>query len=137
VQPIVDAGLAELVETDHVLVDSGSTRVYLRPTPGHTPGHASLVVESSGASAIVTGDCIHHPLQLTELALCSVADTDRAEATKTRERLLSELCDSPTLVFGTHFARPTCGLVRRNDRGYWLDTTTAARAEAESDNAKL
>src|SRR5689334_25313157 len=35
VQPILDAGLAEQVDSDHVL----SSEVRLEPTPGHTPGH--------------------------------------------------------------------------------------------------
>ena len=35
VRPIVDAGLATFVETDHAI----TPEVRLEPTPGHTPGH--------------------------------------------------------------------------------------------------
>jgi len=52
VRPIFDAGLAELVEMDHRV----SPEIRLRPTPGHTPGHVSVVIESEGQSAVITGD---------------------------------------------------------------------------------
>jgi len=128
IQPIVDAGLAKLVDMDHVIVDSSSTCIRLRPTLGHTPGHTSLMVESKGAQAIITGDCFHHPLQLTKTAIGSRADTDPAMATDTRERLLAEFCGTPTLLFGTHFARPTVGTVVQHTEKYRLDTSAADKA---------
>ena len=42
VQPVMDAGLAELVESTHSLTAS----VRLDPTPGHTPGHHSVRLTS-------------------------------------------------------------------------------------------
>merc|ERR1719382_1662649 len=54
ITPIVELGLARFVDMDHVLVDEGDTRIYLRPTIGHTPGHTSLIIESRGAKAIIT-----------------------------------------------------------------------------------
>ena len=44
VLPIVDAGLHELVETDHRLTDE----VMLFSTPGHSPGHVSVAILSQG-----------------------------------------------------------------------------------------
>src|SRR5262245_6449935 len=44
VQPIFDAGLADLVADDADLGDG----LRLAPTPGHTPGHTSLWIESEG-----------------------------------------------------------------------------------------
>merc|ERR1711920_564934 len=108
--------------------DTKGTRIFLRSTPGHTPGHCSLIIESRGARAIVTGDCFHHPLQMTEIDCGSRADTDSAQAVRTRRELLCELCDTDTLVFGTHFARPTVGVVRPYERGYMLDVDAAASA---------
>ena len=43
---IIDAGLADLVETDHKLTDE----VRLEATPGHTPGHVSVHIESAGTA---------------------------------------------------------------------------------------
>mmetsp|Transcript_14130 Transcript_14130/g.29614 ORF Transcript_14130/g.29614 Transcript_14130/m.29614 type:complete len:318 (+) Transcript_14130:26-979(+) len=137
ITPVMDAGLVELVDFHHVLVDTGDTRLYLRPTLGHTPGHVSLMVESCGSKAVITGDCFHHPIQFTETAVGSRADTDSAQATRTREELLNEFCGTPTLVFGTHFARPTVGTVRRYRKKFMLDTTSPAVVQAASENAKL
>ena len=123
IQPIIDQGLADFVETDHVLTEQPGTKVYLRATPGHTPGHASLINESNGQKAIITGDCFHHPIQLTKLEMSSRADTDAEQATYTRQEILEEMCDTPTMMFGTHFARPTVGVVvSRGDGAYKLDT---------------
>jgi len=121
VQPIIDLDLHELVDFNHVLVDDGSTRIYIRPTLGHTPGHTSLMIESCGSKAIVTGDCFHHPIQFTETAVGSRADTNSAQATRTREELLKEFCGTSGLVFGTHFARPTVGTVVRHKKNYRFD----------------
>ncbi|MDN5861896.1 MAG: MBL fold metallo-hydrolase, partial [Salinisphaera sp.] len=44
VQPVLDAGLVDLVETDHRICE----QVRFIPTPGHTPGHVSVVIESGG-----------------------------------------------------------------------------------------
>jgi glyoxylase-like metal-dependent hydrolase (beta-lactamase superfamily II) len=138
VQPIIDAGLARFIDLDHVMVDTASTRIYLRPTPGHTPGHASLIIESLGTKAIVTGDCFHHPLQFTKTDCSSVADSDRIQAIETRESLLAEFCGTQTLIFGTHFARPTCGCVVRHSEKYKLDTSAAeAVVTARAVNARL
>jgi glyoxylase-like metal-dependent hydrolase (beta-lactamase superfamily II) len=63
VQPVMDAGLATPVSSSHVVLDERLEAVVrLWPTPGHTPGHLSVVLESAGRSAVVTGDCVHHPL---------------------------------------------------------------------------
>ena len=121
VQPVFDAGLMQLVDPDHKVCE----HVRLKPTPGHTPGHVSVHIESEGQKAIITGDCIHHPCQMTHTHWCSAADYDQVKALATREALLEDLADSPVLVIGTHFATPTAGHVRRSrNGGYWLDVVT-------------
>ena len=98
--------------------------ISLKPTPGHTPGHVSVEIESNGERAIITGDCIHHPCQMTRVDWCSSADTDAREGRVTREKLLAELTDTDILVIGTHFATPSAGYIRPHiDGNYWLDTT--------------
>ena len=123
VRPVLDAGLLDFVSTSHRLCDE----VSLEPTPGHTPGHVSVRISSNGRDALITGDCIHHPCQLTRTDWCSSADYDRAQARATREMLLERHAQSETLLIGTHFATPTAGYVkRRKAGGYWLDTRLAS-----------
>ncbi len=119
VRPVVAAGLADFVEMDHRLCDE----VWLEPTPGHTPGHVSVHIESAGMHALITGDCIHHPCQMTRTDWCSSADYDQDEGRKTRESLLAKYVDTDVLVIGTHFATPTAGHIRHRRQGaYWFDT---------------
>jgi glyoxylase-like metal-dependent hydrolase (beta-lactamase superfamily II) len=107
VQPIVDAGLADAVETDHVL----TPEVRLEPTPGHTPGHVSVRIVSAGAEAVITGDLMHHPIQCCEPDWPTHFDVDREQARVTRRAFLQRHADRPVLVLGTHFAAPTGGRI--------------------------
>ena len=101
--------------------------ISLKPTPGHTPGHVSVNIQSNGEHALITGDCIHHPCQMTRIEWCSSADSDAAQGLKTRESLLEDLVNTDTLVIGTHFATPTAGYIRAHAEGnYWLDTDISA-----------
>jgi glyoxylase-like metal-dependent hydrolase (beta-lactamase superfamily II) len=107
VAPVWDAGLIDLVETDHRLCDE----VSFVPTPGHTPGHVSVQIASQGETALITGDFMHHPCQIARPEWSSTADSDPLQAQHTRERVLTDLAETPTLVIGTHFAGRTAGCV--------------------------
>jgi len=112
--PVLDAGLADFVEADHVVCDE----VSLVPTFGHTPGHVSVRILSKGEEALITGDFIHHPCQFAHPEWASYVDHDKAQSTATRERLFATLVDTPTLVIGSHFADPTAGRVVRDGNVY-------------------
>ncbi len=122
VQPVVDAGLVDLVDWKHVVCEG----VQLEPTPGHTPGHCSIHITSNGDEALITGDCIHHPCQMTRTDWCSSADYDQPAGQATRNTLLSKYVDTDVLFIGTHFATPTAGYVKHHDGGgWWLDVEGA------------
>jgi glyoxylase-like metal-dependent hydrolase (beta-lactamase superfamily II) len=116
VAPIHQAGLADLVETDHRICDE----ISLVPTVGHTPGHVSVHIQSDGEEALITGDFMHHPCQIARPHWSSAADSDPDEARRTRERMLSDLADRPVLVIGTHFAGVTAGHIVRDGATYRL-----------------
>jgi glyoxylase-like metal-dependent hydrolase (beta-lactamase superfamily II) len=99
VQPIVDAGLAELIPSDAGLTEE----ITLLPTPGHSPGHMSILIKSGGEEALLTGDVAHHPCQMAHLDWSSTADSDPAQSPVTRRALFSRFADTPTLVIGGHF----------------------------------
>ena len=118
VRPVFEAGLVDLIDWEHEVCEG----VRLKPTPGHTPGHVSIHIESEGQSALITGDWIHHPCQMTRTDWCSSADYDADLARTTREALLEDYAEKPILVIGTHFATPTAGYVKLLPvSGYWLD----------------
>jgi glyoxylase-like metal-dependent hydrolase (beta-lactamase superfamily II) len=114
VQPIVDAGLADLVETTHQVCDE----IRLTPTPGHTPGHVSVVIESGGERAVITGDMAHHPLQFARPDIGMEADSDGDQAALTRRAFVAERSADGALVIGTHFATPTAGRIEP-DGEHW------------------
>jgi hypothetical protein len=114
VRPVVDAGLADFVGSDHRVCDE----LWLEPTPGHTPGHVAVRVESGGRRVLITGDCTHHPVQFAEPGWCAGPDTDPAQSEATRRRLFDQLVDDDVLVIGTHFAPPCSGRVVRDGNGW-------------------
>jgi len=99
VQPIVDAGYADLIGSDHRIGDE----VSLIATPGHSPGHMSILVTSAGQQALLTGDVAHHPCQMAHLDWSSTADSDPVQSIEARKMLFSRFADTPKLVFGGHY----------------------------------
>ena len=116
VTPIFDSGLADLVESDHIV----SPHVRLFPTPGHTPGHVSVMIESEGETAMITGDTMHHPCQIARPDWSVTFDEDPPAAASCRKSLLEDVADSSVLVIGTHFASPTAGKIIRDGDTYKL-----------------
>jgi glyoxylase-like metal-dependent hydrolase (beta-lactamase superfamily II) len=101
--PIVDAGLAEMVDSDFAIEDI----LRLEPTPGHTPGHCSVQLGGAEPGAVITGDMIHHPIQIARPQWTSRVCWDPDLAVSTRRAFLERYAGSGTLVLGTHFAPPT------------------------------
>ncbi len=117
IQPVFAAGLVDLVDMDHVL----SPEIRLIPTPGHTPGHVSVMIESQGQSAMITGDAVHHPSQIARPHWSPPFDTDQIASEATRRSMYDTVADEPILVIGTHFAAPTAGHVKRDGDSYRFD----------------
>jgi len=117
VRPLFDADLVDLVAEDHEV----DTCIRFEPTPGHTPGHVAVRIESLGEQAVITGDLVHHPVQFARPDWVPSVDSDPALATRTRRDFMERYADTPTLVIGTHFAGPTAGHLRRDGSVYRLD----------------
>ena len=109
VVPILEAGLAEIVDTDFAMDD----RLWIEPSPGHTPGHVCVRVTSGDHQAVVSGDMIHHPVQYAEPAWNSNFCMDQEQARATRHAFLDRHADTATIVLPGHFATPTAGRIGR------------------------
>ena len=117
VKPIWEAGLVDLVETDHQVCEE----ISLEPTLGHTPGHVSVRIRSKGAEALITGDFTHHPCQLARPDWAAEVDFDKAASTATRKRVYAALAGTRTLVIGTHFAAPCAGHIVADGEAWRLE----------------
>ena len=114
VNPIFEAGLAQTVEMDQRI----SPELRLIPTPGHTPGHVSVMIESRGETAVITGDMVHHPCQMGRPDWLSLFDADQRAANARRHAMFAQWADKPILVIGTQFAAPTAGHIRKDGTSY-------------------
>jgi glyoxylase-like metal-dependent hydrolase (beta-lactamase superfamily II) len=117
--PVYEAGLVRLVSTDEKIARG----VRLIPTPGHTPGHVSVVVEADGESAVITGDAIHHPCQIAHPEWRNIADTIPEKGHETRTEFIRAFGQTSTLVIGTHFSQPTAGRIVLVDGEYRFDVS--------------
>ena len=93
-------------------------------SPGHTPGHCSLVVSSGTDRAIVLGDVMHCPLQLSDGDLRIIFDVDQDTAARTRDRIAAELeGDDNTIGADGHFSGSVFGRVLRGTGRKWTSLT--------------
>lgn len=118
IDPVVQAGLVEFIDPDFQITDE----VSLIPTPGHTPGHVSVLIRSRGEEAVITGDLMHHPIQLALPATPGNFDMDKEQGARTRLEFVRRFADRPTLVIGSHFPDPTCGHIVSDGDAWKLRT---------------
>lgn len=107
VLPVMEAGQAILVDSDHAVEDG----VWLEPTPGHSPGHVIVNVESQGKRGALIGDLMHHPVQVPhpDWSTCFCWDKEMSAASRTR--FVDHHADAGTLVLPIHFAGSTAGQI--------------------------
>jgi glyoxylase-like metal-dependent hydrolase (beta-lactamase superfamily II) len=79
-----DAGKVDLVEGDRDVFGDG--RVVMLATPGHTPGHHSLLVRLSSGPLILTGDLWHFAEQKPINGVPTI-NTSRAETLASMDRI--------------------------------------------------
>jgi glyoxylase-like metal-dependent hydrolase (beta-lactamase superfamily II) len=111
VRPLLDAGLVDAVAPDHRVGPS----ISLVPTPGHTPGHVSVLITSGDAQALITGDMVHSPIELVEPTWGPAGEVDPEASDRSRQEIADRVTDRGVLVLGTHFPTPTAGYVTTRD----------------------
>jgi glyoxylase-like metal-dependent hydrolase (beta-lactamase superfamily II) len=88
--------------------------------PGHTPGHAGVVLSSGGQRAFILGDAISCPVQLTETEWSGLGDVDSKLARQSQETVAREFEDGQVLVGAAHFPGLQFGrVVVTEGRRYW------------------
>ena len=95
----------DLIEGEHRL--SSSTTAL--PTPGHTPGHTSFVVQSGGERGFILGDVVLSMIDAQLPTLETSFDSDRALAITTRQQTIARLAGDNSLVGASHLPVPGFG----------------------------
>jgi len=103
VLPVIEAGLVDRVASDHEILPG----IRLSPAPGHTPGNVVIELEERGKRAVMSGDVVHHPVQIERPDWSSQFDGDPDMARVTRRSLLERIADTDTDLLGAHFAGPS------------------------------
>ncbi len=102
VDPLRRAGVLREVEGEHRI----GRHVTLVPTPGHTPGHQSVVVTGGERELVLTGDLLVHAVQLVSPGVPYVHEVDPALARRSREELLARARRRGALLGTPHLTRP-------------------------------
>lgn len=76
------------------------------PTPGHTPGHQSVLVTAGHDTVAVTGDLLVHAIQLLHPALAYAHEMDAEQARSSRERVLDDPAAGTLRLATPHLTEP-------------------------------
>jgi glyoxylase-like metal-dependent hydrolase (beta-lactamase superfamily II) len=114
VQPVLDAGLAKIVEGNETIAEG----IDLMPVPGHAPGMMAVRVRSRGKEALFIGDVMHQPVQVYRPEWNSKYCEDQDLARATRRKVLDYSAERGNLILPVHFGAPYCGRVTKRGVGY-------------------
>jgi glyoxylase-like metal-dependent hydrolase (beta-lactamase superfamily II) len=116
VMPLNDLKLLDLVDDGYNITDDLKTV----PSPGHTPGHTSIMISSQGERAYVLGDVAHTPAQAHYTDWNPTFDIQQDISRKTRHSVIDMLEKEGILVSAGHFPDPGFGhFVRVEGRRWW------------------
>ena len=116
VAPLDTLGLLNLMEGERAMTG----QITALPTPGHTPGHTSVLVLSQGEGAVILGDAAHVPAQVQETDWSPRADADPLRSSVTRRTLMERIEREGLLAISGHFPAPGFGRVLRlRGRRHW------------------
>jgi len=116
--PYLAAGKWKTFDSDRELIPGISSV----DTHGHTPGHASYLLQSGDQRLMILGDLVHnHAVQFAHPEVAIEYDTDAKQAVVTRKRIFALAAKEKLLVAGMHLPFPGVGHVRKESKGYaWV-----------------
>lgn len=117
VLPVLEAGLADRVSADHEVTRG----IRLQPAPGHTPGNVVIELDDGRQRAVMSGDVMHHPVQIERAQWSSRFCLDPSAARERRLELLRRLANTNTVLLAAHFAGPTAVTVVEDGDGFFYE----------------
>jgi glyoxylase-like metal-dependent hydrolase (beta-lactamase superfamily II) len=98
-------GVLELIDDGQAI----SPSLAALHTPGHTPGHMTVVVTSGGAEGFVIGDAFLTAVDVAEPDWVTTWDWSAPEVRRTRRLLLDRIGATDALVAASHLPAPGLG----------------------------
>jgi glyoxylase-like metal-dependent hydrolase (beta-lactamase superfamily II) len=86
-------------DRSHALTSDGAVR--LVPTPGHTHGHQSVIVQGAAGAAFLAGDASFSRDQVERRAVAGICE-DRASARRTLDVIAEHLAETGATYLPSH-----------------------------------
>src|SRR5262249_44166174 len=88
-------------------------------TPGHTPGHMAVGIESGGQQLLIGGDVLaNNAISFAKPEWHIGSDFDREQGATTRKQLLDQLATDRIALIGYHLSWPGYGMIERRGTAY-------------------
>lgn len=117
VLPIVEAGRAVMIESDH----QPDPLLTIKDYPGHTPGSIAINLKDQGRQACFSGDIMHHPIQVYHPHWSSQFCWDQALSAVSRRKLLEDCVESNALLCPAHFPGANAGYVKPEGNSFKIE----------------
>jgi len=89
------------------------------PAPGHTPGHAAVLISSGRQQLLYVGDAVIHPLQFEHPEWVSAFDLAPDETVRARRQLLERAAADRCLLAASHVPGAVGAVELRQGRFRW------------------
>ncbi len=106
VEPLRRTGQLSTVDGREHLAERRGAALTTEPTPGHTPGHQSVLLRGAGRQVVITGDVLVHAVQLVAPGVGYEFEADQDTARRTRQALLDRAARMPTWLATAHLNTP-------------------------------
>ena len=117
VLPIVEAGKAVMIDSDH----QPDPLLTIKDYPGHTPGSIAINLKDGGRQACFSGDIMHHPIQVYHPDWSSQFCSDQEMSARSRRRLLEDCTESNALLCPAHFPGANAGHIKEQGDAFRID----------------
>ena len=101
------------------------------PAPGHTPGHAAVLISSRGQQLLYIGDSVVHLLHFDHPGWVSLLDLSPEQTVTTRRQLFDRAASDRCLLAGFHLPGGVGNVEARQSRYSWEPLSARSRAVAK------
>ena len=78
--------------------------IKLIPSPGHSPGHYCILIQSQDIGVLIPGDLLHNIAQFKHFEWISRADIEPSDTIESRKSVFELIVNKELIVAGSHFA---------------------------------